>query len=173
MRDRGFGRRFKSDRLLGVDLEQAGVRCVEYRQGDISYFLDVANALGITWHCFTDGDGQGQSDAAKATARLPVGALSRRHLTVLPGGLSIEPYFASNGFLPLFEERASPQKMKSMTAKKGDTDYAEQIAKGLGDKDKPATAHAIVDQMRKLGSTSVPRDLQFAIFKAAALGRRG
>lgn len=159
--------------VLGIDLEQAGVRCVEYRQGDISYFLDAANALGISWHCFTDGDEQGQGDAAKATARFPVNAVGRRHLTVVPSGFSIETYLASNGFLSIFEERASPQKKKNMTAKKGEADYAEQLAKCLGDKDKPATAHAIVDQMRKLGRSSVPRELRFAICKAALLGRRG
>lgn len=158
--------------VLGVDLEQAGVRCVEYRQGDISYFLDAANALGISWHCFTDGDGQGLGDAAKATARLPPKSIQRRHLTILPNGLSIEPYLAANGFMSIFEERASPQKMKKMTAKKGDAEYAEQIVKCLGDEGKPAAAHAIVAEMRRLGKASIPRDLQFAIFKAAALGRR-
>lgn len=158
--------------LLDVDLEQAGVRCVEYRQGDISYFLDAANALGISWHCFTDGDGQGLGDAAKATARFSAGMTARRNLTVLPDGLSIEPYLATNGFLTVFEERASPQKMKKMTAKKGDAEYIEQIVKCLGDDGKPAAAHAIVAEMRRLGRNSVPRALQFAIYKAAALGRR-
>lgn len=76
--------------VLGIDLEQVGVRCVEYRQGDISYFLDAANALGIAWHCFTDGDGQGLSDADKAMARLPANSVKRHRLTVLPGGLDDE-----------------------------------------------------------------------------------
>jgi putative ATP-dependent endonuclease of OLD family len=158
--------------VLGVDLEQAGVRCVEYRQGDISFFLDAANALGISWHCFTDGDKPGLVDAAKATARLPSKSTKRRHLTILPGGLSIEPYLAANGFLSIFEARASSQKIKNITAKKGDAEYIEQIAKCLGDEGKPAAAHAIVAEMRRLGKTAIPQGLQFAIFKAAALGRR-
>ncbi len=159
--------------VLGVDLEQAGVRCVEYRQGDISYFLDAANALGISWHCFTDGDAQGKGDAAKANARLPAGAVIQDHLTMLPNDFSIEPYLATNGFLSIFEERASPQKMKNMTAKKGDVDYVEKIVKCLGDEGKPAAAHAIVAQMRLSGKASVPEMLQRAIFQAEALGRRG
>jgi putative ATP-dependent endonuclease of OLD family len=52
--------------VLGLDLEQAGVRCVEYRLGDIGYFLDAANALGIAWHCLTDADDQGAADVRKA-----------------------------------------------------------------------------------------------------------
>lgn len=158
--------------VLGVDLEQAGVRCVEYRQGDISYFLDAANALGISWHCFADGDEQGLGDQAKALSRLPAKAVKRRHLTVLPGGFSIEPYLAANGFLAIYEERASPQKMKKMTAKKGDAKYVEQIVKCLGDEGKPSAAHAVVAAMRQLGKTSIPQGLQYAVFKAAALGGR-
>lgn len=158
--------------VLGVDLEQFGVRCVEYRQGDISYFLDAANALGISWHCFIDGDGQGAVDAAKATARLPSDGVVRCHISVLPDGLSIEPYLAGNGFLAIFEERASSQKMKKMTAIKGDPEYVEQIVKCLGDDGKPAAAHAVVAEMRRLGKSSIPRELKLAIYKAAALGRR-
>lgn len=157
--------------VLGVDLEQAGVRCVEYRQGDISYFLEAANALGISWHCFTDGDAQGLVDAKKAIARFPPGGTIRRRVTILPDGLSIEPYLAMNGFLAVFEERASDQKKRKMTAGKGEPGYAEQIVKCLGDDGKPAAAHAIISQMRLLGKVSVPKALQFAIFKAAALGR--
>lgn len=158
--------------VLGVDLEQAGVRCVEYRQGDISYFLDVANALGISWHCFTDGDGQGIGDAKKAVARLPLGASHDRYITTLPGGASIEPYLATNGFLGTYESKASPQKKKLMLAKVGDADYVDQIVKCIGDEGKPAVAHAIVAQMRTQGSNAVPKALRLAIYKAVALARR-
>lgn len=158
--------------VLGVDMEQAGVRCVEYRQGDISYFLDAANALGISWHCFTDGDGQGIIDAKKAADRLPVKALRNRHITTLPGGASIEPYLAANGFLGVYESKASPQKMKKMTAMKGDVGYIEQIVNCLGDEGKPAAAHAVVEEMRIQGRDSVPTSLRLAIYKAIALARR-
>src|SRR5690606_22202293 len=85
--------------VLGVDLEQAGVRCVEYRQGDISYFLDAANSLGIAWHVFTDADAQGLGDAQKAKDRVPGGALVHRRVTTMVGASSVEPYLATNGFL--------------------------------------------------------------------------
>ena len=97
--------------VLGLDLEQAGVRCVEYRLGDIDYFLDAANALGIAWHCLTDADDQGAADAKKASDRIPdVPTRKDRHISVLAGASSIEPYLAANGFLDVYEAIAVPRK---------------------------------------------------------------
>lgn len=158
--------------VLGLDLEQAGVRCVEYRFGDIDYFLDAANALGISWHCLTDADGQGLSDAKKAEARLP-GTPQRkcRHLTVLTGATSIEPYLASNGFLDVYEAIATHEKKKAkLTVGSGDPAYPEQIAKCVPDK--PTAAYAIVEAMRDRGPSSVPGAIKSALYKAVAMARR-
>jgi putative ATP-dependent endonuclease of OLD family len=160
--------------VLGVDLEQAGVRCVEYRQGDISYFLDAANSLGIAWHVFTDADDEGTATAKKAKKRLPAdGKHGNWHLTKIEGASSVEPYLAANGFLEIYEQRASAQKKNNLLkAKKGESEYIEQIAKCLNDDGKPAAAHAVVAEMRRLGRSSIPKQLRLAIYKAAALGRR-
>jgi putative ATP-dependent endonuclease of OLD family len=160
-------------RLLGVDLEQAGVRCVEYRQGDIAYFLDAANALGIAWHCFTDADDQGLVDVQKAEDRLIDKTRARRHITTMTGASSAEPYMAANGFLDVYEALASKQKLEKVTSKKGDADYPEQIAKCLPNNSKPAAAHAVVEAMNKLGPASVPLALKWAIYRAVALSRKG
>lgn len=157
---------------LGLNLEQAGVRCVEYRLGDIDYFLDVANVLGISWHCLTDADPQGVSDAKKAEHRLPE-LLKRpwRHLSVLVGALSIEPYLAANGFLDVYETIALPAKKKAKLAlMPGDPDYPKQIIECIPDK--PTAAYAVVEAMRIRGPTSVPPVLKRAVMKAIALARR-
>lgn len=159
--------------VLGIDLEQAGVRCVEYRQGDISFFLDAANALGISWFCLIDCDGQGVSDFTKATERLPAGALQDSHVLLLPNQQAIEEYLANNGFLEVYEAVASPQKRRKMTAQKGEPEYVAQLVKCIGDDGKPAAAHAVVESMRNKGPAGVPVDLKDAILKAVALGRRG
>ena len=157
--------------VLGVDLEQAGVRCVEYRQGDISYFLDAANALGIFWHCFTDGDGQGIVDAKKAVERLPKGAKASHCVTAMADAPSVEPYLAVNGFLDFYESLVGPAKLKEITVAKGDSDYPVQVVKRIPN-GKPAAAHAVVEEMRKRGRNSVPKALRLAIYKAIALARR-
>lgn len=158
--------------VLGLDLEQAGVRCVEYRLGDIDYFLDAANALGIAWHCLTDADEQGAADAKKALDRIP-DAPKRlgRHMSVLTGATSIEPYLAANGFLDVYEAIAVPRK-KAAKLKVGPDDpaYAGQIIQCIPDK--PSAAYAVVEAMRERGAASVPKLLAGAVMKAVVLARR-
>lgn len=158
--------------VLGLDLEQAGVRCVEYRLGDIDYFLDAANALGISWHCLTDADAQGTSDAKKADDRIPeTPKRPWRHMSVLAGAASIEPYLAANGFLDVYESIAVPaKKAAKLTVPPGDPAYADQIIKCIPDK--PSAAYAVVEAMRQRGVASVPKALRSAVMKAIALARR-
>ena len=158
--------------VLGLDLEQAGVRCVEYRQGDIDWFLDAANALGIAWHCLTDADSQGVSDAKKAVDRIPeTPKRAWRHMSVLTNATSIEPYLAANGFLDVYEAIAVPaKKLARLTVAAGDPAYPEQIIKCTPDK--PTAAYAVVEAMRTRGRASVPPALKGAVMKAIALARR-
>lgn len=158
--------------VLGLDLEQAGVRCLEYRLGDIDFFLDAANALGIAWHCLTDADGQGMKDAKKAEDRIPGTPKRKRwHISVLSGASSIEPYLASNGFLDVYEAIALPAKKENiLTVDEGQPGYEEQIIKCSPDK--PTAAYAIVEAMRARGPASVPPVLKGAVMKAIALARR-
>lgn len=159
--------------VLNIDLEQAGVRCVEYRQGDISYFLKAANALGISWFCLIDCDDQGASDFRKAQTSLPTGAIQENHLLMLPNNQAIEEYLANNGFINIYEDVASRQKKENMTAKKGEPEYVAQLVKCINDNGKPAATHAVIEEMRKRGPDAIPTDLKNVILKAAALGGRG
>lgn len=158
--------------VLGLDLEQAGVRCVEYRLGDIDFFLDAANALGIAWHCLTDADEQGVADVKKALARIPeVPTRKDRHISVLAGASSIEPYLAANGFLDVYEAIAVPRKKAAkLKVAPGDPAYAGQIIQCIPDK--PSAAYAVVEAMRDRGAASVPKALAGAIMKAVAQARR-
>lgn len=157
--------------VLGIDLEQAGVRCVEYRQGDIAYFIDVANALGISWHCLTDGDQQGESDVNKAQDRLN-GRPRSKHISEMKGFAYIESYLATEGFVDIYEAIASPQKIKAnVTAKKGDPAYPSQVAECIPDKGKPAAAHAIIHAMKERGLESVPLILRNVLEMAITLAK--
>jgi putative ATP-dependent endonuclease of OLD family len=156
--------------LMDIDLDQAGVRCVEYRQGDISYFLDAANSLGIAWHVFTDADAQGLGDAQKAKDRVPSGTHIHRRVTTMMGATSVEPYLATNGFLDFYETLIDSGRLREITVPKTDATYPLEVVKRINGK--PAAAHAIVGEMRRRGAASVPTALRRAILKAAALGRR-
>lgn len=158
--------------VLGLDLEQVGVRCVEYRLGDIDYFLDAANALGISWHCLTDADDQGAADAKKAEDRLPGTPKRRwRHISVLASASSVEPYLAANGFLDVYEAIAVPAKKRvKLKVGPGDQAYPDQIVKCIPDK--PSAAYAVVEAMRQRGPASIPKALKGAVMRAVALARR-
>jgi putative ATP-dependent endonuclease of OLD family len=156
--------------ILGIDLEQAGVRMVEYRQGDISYFIEAANGLGISWHCFCDDDPQGASDISKAVARLVTGTKQKNHITKTVGSRSIEPYLARNGFIDIYEAIASPQKFRNITLTKTDAGYVDAVCNCITAK--PEAAHAIVEAMKQRGPASVPKELKLAIYRAVALARR-
>lgn len=158
--------------VLGVDLEQAGVRCVEYRQGDVSYFLDAANSLGIAWHVFTDADAQGLSDAQKAKDRIPAGRHAHHRVTTMVGASSAEPYLATNGFLGFYEALIGPARLQEIQIPKTDQSYVAEVVKRIPN-GKPAAAHAVVEEMKQRGKASVPKALRLAIYKAVALGRRG
>ncbi|SOD42739.1 ATP-dependent nuclease [Nitrosovibrio sp. Nv4] len=158
--------------VLGLDLEQAGVRCVEYRQGDIDFFLEAANSLGIAWHCLTDADTQGLSDVKKARGRVPgIPKREWRHISFLAGATSIEPYLAANGFLAVYERLASHQmKKNNLTVPKEDPAYPEQISNCIPEKIN--AAYAVVEAMRVGGPASVPPALKCAVMKAIVLARR-
>jgi putative ATP-dependent endonuclease of OLD family len=160
-------------KVLGYDLTQNGIRCVEYRQGgDISWLIDVANDMEIAWHCMTDMDRQGNSDTAKAIHRIP-GTPKRisRYITRLDGSITIEPYLAKHGFLAVFEKIAvQGKKNVFLNTKPGDPNYLDQIVKCLPDK--PSAAHAVVQEMVNIGPASVPKALRNVILKAIVLAGR-
>lgn len=159
-------------KALKFDLEQYGVRLVEYAQSDLSVFLNAANSLGIAWYVFSDGDAAGQRNIDKAKHLLQPNRYSR-HIGILPDGEPVEPFLCKNGFISIYEERAAEQKKTTiLTVGKNEPEYAVQIAKCLPKNGKPGAAHAVVSEMLRLGAESVPKIFRFAIYKAAALGRR-
>lgn len=155
---------------LGIDLEQVGIRLVEHKHGDIAYFIKSANALGITWHCFSDLDIEGKKIIKKAKDGLMAGQKEKNHISTTVGSDTIEPYFARNGFIDIYEAIANPQKFANITLPKTDTGYADAVCDCITAK--PEAAHAIVEAMRQRGSASIPKELKLAIYKAVALARR-
>lgn len=157
---------------LDIDLEQYGVRLVEFSQNNVSVLIRAAKALGIAWHVFTDGDPEGVKyfNSAKQEVMSPYGL--SRSITIIPPSDDIEPYLYKNGFSEIFEAHVSEQKRsQKLRVEKEHSDYPMQIVKCLS-ASKTEMAHHIVSEMMKLGPASVPKILRFVIYKAAALGRR-
>lgn len=157
---------------LGVDLEQYGVRLVEFSQNNVSVLIRAAKALGIAWHVFTDGDPEGVKyfNSAKKEVMPPYRLC--RSITIIPSSDDIEPYLYKNGFSDIFEAYVSEQKRnQKLKVDETHADYPMQIVKCLS-VSKTEMAHHIVSEMLKQGSASVPKTLRLVIYKAAALSRR-
>jgi putative ATP-dependent endonuclease of OLD family len=146
-------------KALGIELEQAAIRIVEYAQVGLSTFIAAADSLGIEWHVFSDGDDAGIRTASMVRNYLN-GRLEASHLTLLPNNEPIEPYLCRNGFLDVFEEHASDQnRSRFITVDKNDDAYPSQLYKCLPKNGKPSAAHAVISEMNLQGGASVPKEI--------------
>jgi putative ATP-dependent endonuclease of OLD family len=146
-------------KVLGIELEQTAVRIVDYAQSDLSIFIATADALGIQWHVFSDGDAAGAKNIKKARDTLN-GRPEAYYLTLLPNDEPIEPYLCRNGFLDIFEEHASPQnRPRYITVDKDNPAYPGQLYQCLTKNGKPSAAHAVVAAMMARGNASVPKEI--------------
>lgn len=146
-------------RALGIALEQAAVRIVDYAQSDLSIFIAAADSLGIQWHVFSDGDAAGAKNLKKARDAL-AGRPESSHLTLLPNGEPIEPFLCRNGFVEIYEEHASSQnRPRYITVDKDNDAYPSQLYQCLPNNGKPSAAHSVVASMVTRGRDSVPAEI--------------
>lgn len=150
---------------LGLDLERAGVRLVEYSQTDVGMLAKVANQLGITWYFVGDDDSGRKKYEGKVRAQL--GSATEGEPLVFPY-TNVEVFLCDNGFGDLYEARMSSQKPKP-TSPKGTADYWKEVLNALPKgNSKPAVALEAVLRM-KAGDVPVPGELKSILEKAIAL----
>lgn len=159
-------------RLLGVDLERAGVRCIPYRMGaSIELFLKVAKDFGIRWCTLTDNDQQGLADQKHLAIYTPQTELADAMHVMAES--DIEHYLCAAGFGSVYQsiydrhpqlhsqpnvappcatcgkaQKSRPQ----ISVNPGDPNYWPQLLKVVKKvMDKPEAALAVVSQMGTLG----------------------
>lgn len=150
---------------LELELERAGVRCVEYSQTDVGMLARVANQLGILWYCVVDDDsGRGKYEN-KVKQQLQAAAEADR--MVFPYE-NVERFLCDNGFGDLYESRMSNQKPPP-AAPPGTPEYWSQVLGALPNGySKPAVAVDAAIKM-KTGEKSVPGVLQSILEKVISL----
>jgi len=153
-------------RILGFNLERAGVRCVPYRQSDIGLYLTVADGLGISWATLTDNDQQGQSDIRKVRAALN-GRSEKRLLHVMKEG-DLEQHLCVNGFGGVYENLLTAQSRQQVTVANNDPAYWTQVTKAVG-KQKIVAIQTVLQEIRN--GRPVPRLLKRAVVTAANLAK--
>jgi len=156
-------------RTLGLELEQSAVRIVDYAQSDLSMFILAADALGIQWHVFSDGDAAGAKNVKKARESLRTRP-EKSHLTLLPNNEPIEPFLCRKGFVDIYEDHASPQnRPRYITVENNNDAYPGQLYQCLPNNGKPAAAHAVIAAMVTRGVDSVPIEIVDCLSTVMAL----
>lgn len=157
----------ESARALGLDLEEKGVRLVDFVPCGIGTLIRFAEDLGISWFCVCDGDSAGQKYAKTVTGLLN-GRKPEDHLKTLPYDC-LELALCHSGFGGIYEASVSPQKANTINAQKGTSDYWKQVIAAQSDRYKTKCATRVAEEIRKSGAAAVPKDVSAILTAAVAL----
>ncbi len=160
-------------RILQIDLDRAGVRILPgYAQISALPLVRLADALGISWHCVSDGDPTGtKQHAALHPHAVAAGRKESDRLTKLPAE-NIEHLLCEAGFGYVYEGHVSPQKRHLVTVEPGDPAYWHQVLKARGDESKVDVAMQVMSEMAQKGKASVPAVLSEILQAAVRLTER-
>ena len=112
---------------LGLDIERAGIRCVEFSQTDVGMLAKVANSLGIVWYCVLDNDsGRGKYERR---VRNEFGTAVETDRLTMPYH-NVERMLCDGGFGDLYEARMSLQKPQP-TSPQGSSAYWSEVLRAL------------------------------------------
>lgn len=134
-------------RILGKNLEQAGIRVVTYQSGiSLETGLKVANGMGIHWVVLTDNDQQGGSNAR--TVHRQLNGRTESEVLFMMNESNIEEYLCCNGFQDVYKNLLSEQLLRQVTARPGDPEYPLQIAQKFPRKQKTRAAQDVLTEMQ-------------------------
>ena len=151
-------------RLLGHDLVQEGVACVEFAQSGLAPLVKLARALGIEWHVLADGDRAGH-DYEEVARSLMDRDQEELRLTVLRER-DVEHCFWRNGHAHVFERLARLPADAHAPPRR-------VIEKAIERRSKPGVAFELLAAVAAAGATSVPASLRRAIEICVGLARDG
>jgi putative ATP-dependent endonuclease of the OLD family len=149
-------------RLLGHDLVQEGVACVEFAQCGLGPLVKLARALGIEWHVLADGDRAGEIYSGLARSFLRGEEASVRISTL--DDRDIEHCFWRHGHAPVFERLAG------LTAGPGGASPRRVIEKAIDRHSKPGVAFELLAAVAA-GPAGAPPPLRGTIETCVALAR--
>ncbi|MFC0323898.1 DUF2813 domain-containing protein [Gallibacterium melopsittaci] len=135
-------------KVLDINLENEGIRIVEFAQCGIKPLIKYANLMGIGWHLLTDGDEAGRKYATIAEELLQENEHALDKITMLPKR-DIEHYFYDNGFEEVFKHLARlPEKYNYSKS--------QIIQRAIQNTSKPDLALAIVKVVKQSNNQLIP-----------------
>jgi putative ATP-dependent endonuclease of OLD family len=155
-------------RLSGINLEEKGVRLVEYANVGVEAMLKLADEFRIAWHCVFDGDDAGNKNAQQVAGLLN-GRPATSHMSIIPSP-TIEHFVCEKGFGGTYEAGIAPQKAAQVTAVPGDPQYWEQVLKSQFRHYKVPSILKVIVEMERLGTASIPPFILSILNSAVVLG---
>lgn len=135
-------------KVLEINLENEGIRIVEFAQCGIKPLIKYANLMGIAWHLLTDGDEAGRKYVSIAEELLRENEHATDKITPLPKR-DIEHYFYDNGFEEVFKHLARlPEKYNYSKS--------QIIQRAIQNTSKPDLALAIVKAVKQSDNQLIP-----------------
>jgi putative ATP-dependent endonuclease of the OLD family len=150
-------------RLLGYDLVQEGVACVEFAQCGLGPLVKLARALGIEWHVLVDGDRAGEAYSGLAR-RFLRGEEESVRLSALEDR-DIEHCFWRHGHARVFE------RLSGAGAGPGGAAPRRVIEKAIDRHSKPGVAFELLASVAAAGSPGAPPPLVRTIEACVTLAR--
>lgn len=150
---------------LGLNLDRAGVYCVEYSQVGVGMLAKVANQLGIAWYCVADNDREGRRYANSVSGELGSTPEGDR---VAISYENMEQLLCESGFGHLYESHIPAQK-DPPTAKRDTKEYWRQVIKAASFRKPRVAAEAVECMTRQDDPTPVPAPVEAILNKAVEL----
>jgi len=163
----------ESARVLGIDLDRSGVRILSgYSQVYPVPLIRLADALGIAWHCVTDGDEKGKEYYAAVQPHAQSGGRTETDYLTKLGFNHMEHLLCEGGFGYVYERMVSPQKRGAITAAAGQPEYWPQVIEALPKRSKQDAAIETMAEMSSKGKASVPPAIRDILEKSVRLAER-
>ena len=154
-------------KVLGINLEQVGIRIITFVLVSIVPLVKIANDLGIEWHCIADGDRAGQGYVRSIEPHLNGLSLTER-VTVLPFD-NMELLLCNSGFGGIYQNHISAQKADRITVAEGHADYWKQVLDAQETNYKTRAAIEVIEEMKKQGQATVPKIIKDSLDRALSL----
>jgi len=149
-------------RIMGYEFDAEGVGMVEFAQCGIGPILELARALGISWHLIADGDEAG--DHYVGAAREYAAGAEQDHITRLPAA-DMEHYLWDAGYSRVYLSAAGQSGRRSRRNREA------SIRRAIRAHSKPFLALSVIEACREAGSPGVPPLIESAIHTAVRLAR--
>lgn len=154
---------------LGWNFHEEGIRIVEYQQSDPGMLIKVAKALGISWFCV--GDDDGNREKVENKVRPFLGGVEEPQRLVFPYP-NPETNLLRNGFEYVYRPHMA-QNLRKIKKALGDPGYWEEYAINLPNRAKTRAAADVAIELERSGAEGVTQEIRSVLERVRNIARSG